>query len=52
MLLALSIGGAVLLITDLMFEGIRVWIYPGGVVATIVVLWFVRPLLRYARSRA
>ncbi len=51
-LLALSIGGAVLLITDLMFEGIRVWIYPGGVVATIVVLWFVRPLLRYARSRA
>ena len=35
-----------LLITDMMFDGARVWIYTGAVVLFIVVLWFVRPLAR------
>jgi hypothetical protein len=48
--LAFALGGSVLLITDLMFTGIRVWIYTGVVVAVIVGLWFVRPLARHARG--
>lgn len=41
-----------LLITDLMFDGIRVWLYPGVVLALLVGLWFVRPLLRQARGKS
>jgi cobalamin synthase len=48
--LALALAGCVLLITDLMFDGARVWIYPGAVAAIIVVLWFVRPLVRHMRG--
>jgi hypothetical protein len=44
--LALALGGCVLLITDLIFDGARVWIYTGAVLACIVFLWFLRPLLR------
>lgn len=44
--LALAIGGAVLLITDLMFDGARVWIYAGGLFVVAVVAWFVRPAVR------
>jgi hypothetical protein len=50
--LALALGGSVLLITDLMFDGVRVWLYTGAVSAVIVVLWFVRPLLREARDKS
>lgn len=50
--LAAALGGSVLLITDLMFDGARVWIYTGVVVAIIVGLWFVRPLLRGARGKS
>jgi hypothetical protein len=42
----MAIGAAVLLITDLMFDGARVWVYGALVWSVIVVLWFVRPLLR------
>jgi hypothetical protein len=49
--LALALGGSVLLITDLMFDGARVWIYTGVVVAVMVGLWFVRPLLRRVRGK-
>jgi Family of unknown function (DUF6328) len=48
--LALAIGGAVLLITDVMFDGTRVIVYSGGVWLLIASLWFVRPLLRHARG--
>lgn len=48
--LALAISGAVLLITDVMFDGARVWIYPGALAATIMVLWFLRPMTRRASS--
>jgi hypothetical protein len=50
--LAAALGGSVLLITDLMFDGARVWIYTGAIVAVIVVLWFVRPLARHARGKS
>ncbi len=46
--LAVALGGSVLLITDVMFDGARVWIYTGAVVLCIVGLWFVRPLARGA----
>ncbi len=50
--LALALGGCVLLITDLLFEWARVWIYTGVVGAVILWLWFVRPLLRHARGKS
>ena len=37
-----------LLITDIMFDGARVWLYTGGSRRIIVGLWFVRPLARAA----
>jgi Family of unknown function (DUF6328) len=48
--LAIALSGSVLLITDLLFDGPRVWIYSGAVGLVIVGLWFVRPLARYARD--
>jgi hypothetical protein len=51
-LLAIALGGSVLLITDVMFDGARVWIYSGAVLAVIVGLWFVRPLLRHVRGKS
>ncbi|MGH6886450.1 MAG: DUF6328 family protein [Geminicoccales bacterium] len=50
--LALALGGALLLITDVMFDGVRVWIYAGAVALVIVGLWFVRPLARHARGKS
>jgi hypothetical protein len=46
--LAVALSGSVLLITDLMFNGARVWIYSGLVALCIVSLWFLRPLGRNA----
>jgi Family of unknown function (DUF6328) len=46
--LAVALGGSVLLVTDILFNGLRVWIYSGAVLLVIVVLWFVRPLTRTA----
>ena len=46
--LALALLGCVLLITDLMFDGARVWLYTAALAAVIVGLWFVRPLARSA----
>jgi Family of unknown function (DUF6328) len=45
--LAIAIGAAFLLITDVMFDGVRVWIYSVGVWLAILGLWFARPLMRY-----
>jgi hypothetical protein len=50
--LAIALGGAVLLVTDMMFDGARVWIYTGAVWAVIVGLWFLRPLARHARGKS
>ena len=48
--LAAAMSGAVLLITDVIFDGARVWAYPATVCVVIVGLWFVRPLLRRVRA--
>jgi len=48
--LTIALGGSVLLITDVLFEGARVWIYTGVVWGVIVVLWFVRPFTRTIRG--
>ncbi len=45
--LGAAIVGAVVLITDFLFDGAAVWVWPGAVAVLLVVLWFVRPLLRY-----
>lgn len=44
--LAVAIGAAFLLITDLLFDGPRVWIYSALVWLAIVGLWFALPLYR------
>jgi hypothetical protein len=50
--LALAILGAVLLITDFLFGGAVVVIYPGLLAILLVSLWFVRPLLRGRADRS
>jgi len=44
--LTVALSSSVLLITDLMFDGVRVWLYSAVVALLIVGLWFVRPALR------
>jgi hypothetical protein len=50
--LTIALSGAVLLVTDMMFHGSRVWIYTGAVWAFIIGLWFVRPLIRHAQGKS
>jgi hypothetical protein len=50
MVLAVAITGAVTLITDMLFDGLLVWIYSGALALVIVGLWFARPLLRADES--
>jgi hypothetical protein len=51
-LLAFAIGCAVLLITDIIFDGPRVWIYTAFVFVIVVWLWFLRPLSRGLRRKS
>jgi hypothetical protein len=48
--LAVAIGAAFLLVTDLLFDGPVVWIYSALVWIVIVALWFGRPLYRQLRG--
>jgi len=48
--LAAAITGAVVLITDLLFDGAVVWIYSAAVALILVGLWFARPALRASRA--
>ena len=48
--LAIAIGAAFLLITDMLFDGARVWLYSVIVWIVVLGLWFVRPLTRHARG--
>jgi hypothetical protein len=48
--LGIALGGAVLLITDILFDGMRVWLYPAIVMALLVALWFALPLQRTIRG--
>jgi hypothetical protein len=50
--LAIAIGAAFLLITDVLFDGARVWIYSVLVWCVILGLWFVRPLSRTIRGES
>ena len=50
--LAVAIGSAFLLITDVLFDGARVWVYTLAVWTLIVGLWFVRPLSRAVRGQS
>jgi hypothetical protein len=48
--LAVSMVCAVLLITDVLYDGPRVVLYTGAIALLLIVLWFVRPLYRRARG--
>jgi hypothetical protein len=48
--LTLAILGAVVLITDYLFDGGLVWIFPALVAVVLMVTWFVRPLVRGGES--
>jgi hypothetical protein len=48
--LGLAILCAVLLITDVLYDGPRVALYVGALALLLVFLWFVRPLYREARG--
>ena len=50
--LAIAILGAVVLITDFLFGGVKVWIYSGLLAVLIVGLWFARPLGRHVRGQS
>ena len=50
--LAVAIGAAFLLITDVLYDGPKVWIFSLLVWALIVGLWFVRPLMRHVRGQS
>ena len=50
--LAASIVGAVLLVTDFIYPDSAMWVYPGLLAILVLVLWFVRPLLRHAQGRS
>jgi hypothetical protein len=50
--LAIAIGAAFLMITDVLFDGAQVWIYSAVVWLAIVGLWFGRPLMRHIRRRS
>ncbi len=49
--LAIAIGAAFLLITDVLYNGPRVWIYSTIVWLVILGLWFLRPLMRHLHER-
>jgi hypothetical protein len=48
--LAAAMSTTVLLITDFLFDGLRVWIYSCALALVFIVLWFVRPLARRESS--
>jgi hypothetical protein len=48
--LALAIMGAVVLITDYLFDGAAVWGYPVALAGLLAVLWFLRPMARGGKS--
>ena len=44
--LALAIIGALVMITDVLYNGAGIFVFPVAIAALLVALWFVRPLLR------
>jgi Family of unknown function (DUF6328) len=45
-LLAVGIVAALVCLTDFVYGGAATWIWPGAVAVILVVLWFIRPLVR------
>jgi cobalamin synthase len=50
--LAVAMVCALTLITDFLFGLAVQWVFPAGVAVVLVVLWFVRPLLRHVRGQS
>jgi hypothetical protein len=50
--LAVAIVLALVMITDVLYSGALVLVFPAAVAALLVGLWFVRPLVRTARGRS
>jgi len=50
--LAAAMMGAVLLITDFIYDGTVVWLVPLLLTALLLGLWFLRPLLRHAAGKS
>jgi hypothetical protein len=48
--LGIAIVLALTLITDVLYDGIAVWLMPGVIGLAIAVLWFIRPLARRTSS--
>jgi len=48
--LAIAIGAAFLLISDVLYDGAKVWVFSALVWTLILSLWFVRPLMRHFRG--
>jgi hypothetical protein len=44
--LGLGLTGAVLLVTDYLFDGAQVYLFPPGLALILLFLWFIRPALR------
>jgi hypothetical protein len=50
--LAVAIVLALVMITDVLYNGAAVFAFPAGVAVLLVALWFVRPLVRTALGRS
>ena len=50
--LGVAMGAAFLLITDVILDGARVWVYSALIWVLIGGVWFVRPLVRRAQGRS
>ena len=48
--LAIAIVCAVTLITDYLFDLGKAWYWPAAVAIALIVMWFVRPLIRHVRG--
>jgi hypothetical protein len=50
--LAIAMTGVVLLITDVLYDGVGVWVVTAAVAGLIGFLWFLRPLRRHAADES
>ena len=51
-LLALALVSAVLLVTDYLFNGAGVYVFPPLLLLTLAFMWFIRPALRRRHGSA
>ena len=48
--LAIAITGAVFLVMDFIYDGVRSWLFAAIVAAALLLLWFIRPAVRSESS--